>query len=390
MTIIYRNNDPVSGRWSGIGANLSAFQIDSNFYECVSRIVTLENNESFTVSISYITQTADMFTFHMTDHTLQGPFTIPQSTFVDRGTWQPSTAYVVNDTFNVNGTLYLVIFDHTSASTFSAGANDGSGHNFYSAMISVPGSALPTGGAVTQVLQKSSSTDFAVTWGYKLPTGGTTSQILAKVSNTNQDVNWEDFPGVLPPPPSPAGIPGQILATVDGTHTSMEWVNPSGSDKVTAPPPSPPASPGQLLSTVDGTSINTVWVDPATVVTIIDVIEFVIDGGGSVITTGMKGYLSIPYACTITKATLLGDQSGSIVVNVWKCSYGDFDAGSTHPVSGDAITASTPPTISSGVKSQNAGLSGWTTAIVAQDVLAFNVDSITTMQRVTIALETTR
>lgn len=121
-----------------------------------------------------------------------------------------------------------------------------------------------------------------------------------------------------------------------------------------------------------------------------DAIEFVIDGGGSTITTGMKGYLEVPYACTINRATLLADQSGSIVVDVFKCTYAQFDAGSTHPVSGDKITASAPPTISSATKAQDSTLTGWTTSISAGDILAFNVNSVTTLTRVTLSLKVTK
>ena len=118
-----------------------------------------------------------------------------------------------------------------------------------------------------------------------------------------------------------------------------------------------------------------------------DAIEFVIDGGGSAITTGVKGYLEIPYACTINRATLLADQSGSIVVDVWKTTYASFDGGATHPVSGDKITASAPPTISSATKAQDATLTGWTTSVSAGDILAFNVNSATTVTRITISLK---
>jgi len=119
-------------------------------------------------------------------------------------------------------------------------------------------------------------------------------------------------------------------------------------------------------------------------------IEFIIDGAGSVITTGMKGYLEIPFGCTINRATLLADQSGSIVVNIWKCTYSQFDAGGTHPVVGDKITASAPPTISSTTKAQDSTLTGWTTSISAGDILAFNVDSVSTLTRVTLSLKVTK
>lgn len=110
-------------------------------------------------------------------------------------------------------------------------------------------------------------------------------------------------------------------------------------------------------------------------------ITFVIDGGGSTITTGVKGYLEIPFACTINRATALADQSGSIVVDIWKDTYANYP-----PVDADSITASAPVTISSATKSQDSTLTGWTTSIAAGDILGFNVDSITTCQRVTISL----
>jgi hypothetical protein len=108
-----------------------------------------------------------------------------------------------------------------------------------------------------------------------------------------------------------------------------------------------------------------------------------------VLTTGLKGYLEIPFGCTITQATLLADQTGSVVVNVWKTTYASFAPG-THPVAADKITASAPPTISSAAKSQDATLTGWTTAITAGDILAFNVDSVTTITRVTLDLKVTK
>lgn len=119
-------------------------------------------------------------------------------------------------------------------------------------------------------------------------------------------------------------------------------------------------------------------------------IEFVIDGGGATITTGLKGYVEVPFNCTIVRATLLADQSGSIVVDVFKSTYAQFDAGATHPVSGDKITASAPPTISSATKSQDATLTGWTTAVASGSILAINVNSITTCERVTLSLKVIR
>ncbi len=114
-------------------------------------------------------------------------------------------------------------------------------------------------------------------------------------------------------------------------------------------------------------------------------INFIIDGGGDAITTGIKGDVEVPFACTITQVTMLADQSGSIVVDIWKDTYANFP-----PTDADSITAAAVPTISAAVKSQDSTLSGWTTSVTAGDILRFNVDSVATCERVTISLKVTR
>lgn len=126
------------------------------------------------------------------------------------------------------------------------------------------------------------------------------------------------------------------------------------------------------------------WKDKAPAVGVLT-ITFIIDGGGSAITTGEKGHLRIPFACTINRATMLADQSGSIVVDIWKDTYANFP-----PTNADSITAAAPPTITTAQKSEDSTLAGWTTAIAANDILAFNVDSCTDIERVTISLKVTK
>jgi hypothetical protein len=114
-------------------------------------------------------------------------------------------------------------------------------------------------------------------------------------------------------------------------------------------------------------------------------LNFIIDGGGSAITTGVKGYIEVPFAATIVAVTTLLDQSGSIVVDIWKDTYANYP-----PVDADSITASAPPTVSAATKATDSTLTGWTTSITANDILGFNVDSITTATRATIALRLRR
>jgi hypothetical protein len=114
-------------------------------------------------------------------------------------------------------------------------------------------------------------------------------------------------------------------------------------------------------------------------------IQVIIGSGQATITTGVKGYLEIPFACTITAVRALADQSGSIVVDIWKDTYANYP-----PTDADTITASAPVTISSATKSQDTTLTGWTTSISAGDILGFNVDSITTCTQVTVSLTVLR
>lgn len=112
-------------------------------------------------------------------------------------------------------------------------------------------------------------------------------------------------------------------------------------------------------------------------------ISFVIDGGGVAITTGSKGFVVVPYACTINNSTLIADQTGSIVLDIKKSTFSGFP-------STTSIVASAPPTLSSAQKSQDTTLTGWTTSIAAGDILEWTVTSATTVTRITNNLKVTK
>lgn len=116
-----------------------------------------------------------------------------------------------------------------------------------------------------------------------------------------------------------------------------------------------------------------------------DSLQFVVDGGGTAITTGVKGDLVIPYNCTVLGWDVLADTSGSIVIDVWKDTYANFP-----PTVADTIAGSEKPTITSATKNQDTSLSSWTTALTRNDILRFNVDSCTTITRVTLNIRVKR
>lgn len=117
--------------------------------------------------------------------------------------------------------------------------------------------------------------------------------------------------------------------------------------------------------------------------------EFVMDGIGSVLPTGISGYLTVDFAGTLQQGTLLADQSGSIVVDIFKCTFAAYDP-PTHPAAADKITASAPLTISGAKKVQDSTLSGWTTAFAAGDIFAFSITSVATITKCTVALKALR
>ena len=114
-------------------------------------------------------------------------------------------------------------------------------------------------------------------------------------------------------------------------------------------------------------------------------IVYVIDGGGSAISTGVAGFLEIPFACNVTGWTIVADQSGSIVVDVWSDTYANFP-----PTVADTIAGSEKPTLSTAQKNQDLSLTTWSEDIDAGNLLAFNVDSASTVTRVTLTIRATR
>jgi len=112
--------------------------------------------------------------------------------------------------------------------------------------------------------------------------------------------------------------------------------------------------------------------------------EVILDNGGAAIATGVFGDIQIPAAGTITSWTLLADQAGDLVLDLWKDTYANFP-----PTVADTITASAKPTLSAVAKNTSSTLTGWTTALAAGDVIRINVDSAATVLRVTLILGVT-
>lgn len=117
MTLRFRTNGP----WgAGIGADLTAAQIDENFYTLDQKIDAKPDAVAIK-QITSITQTGSKLTVHYSDTTTDGPFQMPIAVFQFRGEYVPGDDYdaldmiLVSDADNAVAEaqlgLYLVLQD---------------------------------------------------------------------------------------------------------------------------------------------------------------------------------------------------------------------------------------------------------------------------------------
>lgn len=120
---------------------------------------------------------------------------------------------------------------------------------------------------------------------------------------------------------------------------------------------------------------NTISGNVAGATNLIRAIGFPINSGGATIATGWHGYQVSLDSFAITNAVIIAHGTGSINIDIYKCTSAQFDDASTHPVVGDKITASAPITITSGVKNLSVDVSSWSTSVSPGDVLECYVNS---------------
>lgn len=153
MTITYRT----AGPWgSGQGADLTAAQVDDNFYDLVQQISTIvaglpdgvliDSGDPVDVSDAF-------FKFNFSDGSQSEAIPLPVATFVPAGEWMNSTPYARNSVITARkfGT-YLVLRDHVTPpppATFDPNATEAGAPLYqliapyldvnYDMAISVPG-----------------------------------------------------------------------------------------------------------------------------------------------------------------------------------------------------------------------------------------------------------
>jgi len=106
-----------------------------------------------------------------------------------------------------------------------------------------------------------------------------------------------------------------------------------------------------------------------------------IDGSGAAVTTGLKGFVQVPFAGVIMRWGLLADQPGSVVIDVWKASFKNAP-----PSASQTIAGSEKPTLANQQKAEDSSLNTWATAVAAGDVIGFYVESASTVTRVSLTI----
>jgi hypothetical protein len=99
-----------------------------------------------------------------------------------------------------------------------------------------------------------------------------------------------------------------------------------------------------------------------------------VDGSGGTITAGQKGYVRIPYACTITSWSILTGNAGTgatITFDIWRANN------AIPTVANSLVGAGTKPFLTSNTAQiTSAAPTGWTSVtLAANDILGFNVET---------------
>jgi len=99
-----------------------------------------------------------------------------------------------------------------------------------------------------------------------------------------------------------------------------------------------------------------------------------VDGSGGVVTAGVKGYIRIPYACTITSWSILTGNAGSgatVTFDIWRANN------AIPTVANSIVGGGTKPFLTSNTSQiTSASPSGWTaTTLAVNDILGFNVET---------------
>ena len=108
---------------------------------------------------------------------------------------------------------------------------------------------------------------------------------------------------------------------------------------------------------------------------------YTFNGAGAALTSGQTGYLTVPFSCTISAWNMSVD-TGTATVDIWKIA-----SGTGLPTISNTITASATPAIASNNSLHSTTLTGWTTAVAANDIVGVNLKATASATVVNLTVE---
>jgi hypothetical protein len=152
-----------------------------------------------------------------------------------------------------------------------------------------------------------------------------------------------------------SGVPARLAV---GTNTYCLTANSAATNGVDWEACATPASPGQGF----GASFGSVA------------------SGASALVVD-TAYFTVPKACTIN-AWNINVNAGTATFDVWKVA-----TGTAIPTVTNSITASAQPAISTGTSLHSTSMSGWTTSVAANDIVAVNLKTVATATYASLVVE---
>ncbi len=177
--------------------------------------------------------------------------------------------------------------------------------------------------------------------------------------------------------------PATASAGTDYTDNAFKTIAVSGQSDVVAD------SAADTLTFAAGTNITLTTNASTDTVTItaagsaqVHAVTMAVDGSGSVLSTGTKNAIKIPFGGTLTGWLLNGSPSGSVTVDIFRSADG---AGL--PVTSIVGGGGTKPSLSSATENSSTSFTSWTsTTLTAKDNLAISLSGITASTYVSLTL----
>lgn len=225
---------------------------------------------------------------------------------------------------------------------------------------------------LTDIPRGGATTDQALVWD---GTAWTPTTLSLTVSGT---VAWDDVQGKPStfPPSSHTHVSGDITnwvtggtgITVTANNTVAVALTAGTNIEISGATIATTSTPVFSMITEGATALSSKYSAISHTHVTTFCVNVVFNGAGvTVAVTGSEGAFRLPTACTLVKASVVADASGSMSVALKKTTYSGY-AGSLSDITGGSDLD-----LSSAIKMEDSTLSGWTTSYSAGDVVTYAI-----------------